>query len=143
METIVLYPRNGVLALVAQLGEVLEIVNLHDTTRHFIVAGPNCEPASHPHGDEAIPNGIMGFSDIHIADHYIYIAFHGRKFADIGRNGDTTDGGKYTTSSTSKETPSTATSWIISSTPSTSTSSAKRSSPSMSTTTTHYRILPP
>ena len=48
---------------------------------------------------EGIPTGIMGFSDVHTTDHFIYTEFHGRSFKDIGqayqRGEDIEDGGRY------------------------------------------------
>lgn len=89
-------PQNGILAMVTQLGEVLEIVNLKDTTKHFISIGPNGVPEYEAMETEAIPTGIMGFSDVHVTDKYIYTVFHGRHFKDIDpSNPNRQDGGRY------------------------------------------------
>lgn len=88
-------PRNGVLAAATQLGEVLEIYNLKDST-HFVIEGPNGEPHYTISGGYAIPDGIMGFTDIQVTDNYIYTAFQGKTFKDINRNqGQLTDGGEH------------------------------------------------
>lgn len=53
-------PRNGVLAAVTQLGEVLEIYNLKDST-HVVRIGPHGEPKFKVAEGYGIPTGIMGF----------------------------------------------------------------------------------
>lgn len=54
-------PRNGVLAAVTQLGEVLEIYNLKDST-HVVRIGPHGEPKFKVAEGYGIPTGIMGFA---------------------------------------------------------------------------------
>lgn len=75
-------PRNGVLAAVTQLGEVLEIYNLKDST-HVVRIGPHGEPEFKISQGYGIPTGIMGFSDIHVTDSAIYAVFQGHAFKDI------------------------------------------------------------
>jgi hypothetical protein len=88
-------PRRGVLAAATQLGEVLEIYNFNDST-HYVVMGPNGEPAFREKNGYAIPDGIMGFSDIQITDKYIYTVFHGRRFKDMPTDPKQfVDGGEY------------------------------------------------
>ena len=91
-------PRNGVLAAVTQLGEVLEIYNLKDST-HVVCMGPHGEPEFQVSGGYGIPTGIMGFSDVQVTDRAIYAVFHGRSFKDIAqdaRNGiNHLDGGQF------------------------------------------------
>lgn len=91
-------PHNGVLAAVTQLGEVLEIYNLKDSTR-VVRMGPHGEPEFQISGGYGIPTGIMGFSDVHVTDDAIYAVFHGISFKDIARNGQNSvkmeDGGRY------------------------------------------------
>lgn len=69
-----------------------------DTTQ-TVRYGPNGEPQFAISQSEGIPTGIMGFSDVHITDHFIYTVFHGRSFKDIGqayqRGEDIEDGGRY------------------------------------------------
>lgn len=88
-------PRNGVLAAVTQLGEVLEIYNLKDST-HTVRVGPNGEPefkiGAQGYG---IPTGIMGFCDVQVTDSAIYTVFHGRTFKEIARQKKKVDGGQY------------------------------------------------
>lgn len=90
-------PRNGILAAVTQLGEVLEIYNLKDST-HVVCIGPHGEPEFKIAEGYGVPNGIMGYSDVQVTDSVIYAVFHGNTFEDISRKmqkGDMTDGGKY------------------------------------------------
>lgn len=90
-------PRNGVLAAVTQLGEVLEIYNLKDST-HVVRIGPNGEPKFKILEGYGIPTGIMGFCDVQVTDDAIYAVFQGRTFkevAEAAQKGDMTDGGMY------------------------------------------------
>ncbi len=88
-------PHNGVLAAVTQLGEVLEVYNLKDST-HVVCKGPHGEPEFRQSEGYAIPTGIMGFSDVQVTDHYIYAVFHGRMFKELSQqNGRIIDGGQY------------------------------------------------
>lgn len=90
-------PRNGVLAAVTQLGEVLEIYNLKDST-HVVRVGPYGEPEFQVSEGYGIPTGVMGFSDVQVTDKAIYAVFHGRSFKDIelnARKGMNLDGGRY------------------------------------------------
>ena len=72
-------PKNGVLALVTQLGEVIEVYNLKNGF-HKVVFGPNGEPVFSAQGSEAIPKGIKGFNDVFVADSCIYATFDGVTF---------------------------------------------------------------
>ena len=89
-------PRNGVLAAVTQLGEVLEIHNLKDSTQ-IICIGPHGEPEFKVSNGYGIPTGIMGFSDIQVTDKAIYTVFHGRTFKELSRQpkDKKVDGGQY------------------------------------------------
>lgn len=88
-------PGNHTLAMVTQLGEVLEIYNLKDST-HIVKIGPHGEPEYNESGGMAIPSGIMGFSDVQVTDKYIYTVFHGRSFKEIAQQRQpVTDGGQY------------------------------------------------
>lgn len=62
---------NGVLATATQLGEVLEIYNLKDSTQ-VVRIGPHNEPEFKVSQGYGIPVGIMGFSDIQVTDQAIY-----------------------------------------------------------------------
>ena len=89
-------PKNGVLAAATQLGEVLEIYNLKDTS-HVMRIGPHGEPEFKVSGGYGIPAGIMGFSDIQVTDQAIYTVFHGRTFKELSQQprGKEIDGGQY------------------------------------------------
>ena len=91
-------PRNGVLAVVTQLGEVLEIYNLKDST-HIVRIGPYGEPDFKVSQGYGIPIGIMGFSDVQVTDSAVYAVFHGRLFKEIAQSArvgvNLPDGGKY------------------------------------------------
>jgi hypothetical protein len=76
------HPRNGLLVMVTQLGEVLELVHPGDSAR-TVLYGPHGEPEFQVAQSEGIPTGIMGFSDVQVTDHYIYAVFHGRTFKEI------------------------------------------------------------
>ena len=75
-------PDNGILAMVTQLGEVLEVFNLKDST-HVVKIGPHGEPKFDETDGMAIPNGIMGYSDVYVAEDKIYALFWGTSFKDI------------------------------------------------------------
>lgn len=87
-------PHNGILAAVTQLGEVLEIFNLKDST-HIVSMGLNGEPQFKVSGGYGIPTGIMGFSDVQVTDSVVYAVFHGRSFKEIAHQKERIDGGKY------------------------------------------------
>ena len=88
-------PHNGVLAAVTQLGEVVEVYNLKDST-HVVRIGEHDEPEFKVSDGYGIPTGIMGFSDVQVTDSAIYAVFHGTSFKEIARqSGKLPDGGKY------------------------------------------------
>ena len=90
--------KKGILALVTQLGEVIEIYNLQNNT-HKVLYGPNGEPNFEISNGYGIPTGIMGFSDVQVTDKYIYAVFHGHSFKEIAnrikKGAPSIDGGKY------------------------------------------------
>lgn len=91
-------PQKKISAMATQLGEVLEIYNFKDSVQ-FIIYGPHGEPEFQSTPSDAIPIGIMGFSDIQITDNYIYTVFHGKTFKEIEQalkqGKKTEDGGYY------------------------------------------------
>lgn len=88
-------PHNSTLAVVTQLGEVIEVYNLKDST-HVVRIGEHGEPEFKVSDGYGIPTGIMGFSDVQVTDSAIYAVFHGTTFKDIAKqNGHLPDGGKY------------------------------------------------
>lgn len=74
-------PKNGVLAIVTQLGEVVELFNLK-TREHHVCYGPGGEPVFSIAQSEAIPKGIKGFNDVVVSDSCIYTVFDGISFKD-------------------------------------------------------------
>lgn len=91
-------PRNGMLAAATQLGEVLELWNLRDST-HTVLLGPGGEPQFQVRQGYGIPTGIMGFIDVQVADSAVYAIFQGTSFKEIGQSiqqGESLqDGGRY------------------------------------------------
>ena len=88
-------PQNDVLAAATQLGEVLEIYNLKDSTR-VVRVGPCGEPEFKISEGYGLPTGIMGFSDVQVTDCAIYAVFHGRTFKEIAKQqAPIIDGGRY------------------------------------------------
>ena len=88
-------PRNGVLVAVTQLGEVVDVYNLKDST-HVVRIGEHDEPEFKVSDGYGIPIGIMGFSDVQVTDSAIYAVFHGTSFKEIAKQGGKLpDGGKY------------------------------------------------
>ena len=91
-------PRNGLLAAATQLGEVLELYNLQDST-HVVCIGPNGEPQFQVSQGYGIPTGIMGFGDVQVTDRAVYAVFSGRTFKELVQSAqkgeDLPDGGSY------------------------------------------------
>lgn len=78
-------PENGILVFVTQLGEAIEIYNTKENT-HYVLYGPNGEPKFKKDSQgESIPTeeGIMGFCDVVVTNHYIYAPFRGISFREI------------------------------------------------------------
>ncbi len=82
---------HGILAMVSQLGQVLEIYDLKKKRTINIVK--NEEPEFIVKGGHAIPNGIMGYSDVYVGNESIYALFWGHSFEDIKRGKVTHEGG--------------------------------------------------
>ena len=78
-------PKNGVLAIVTQLGEVVELFNLK-TGEHKVYYGPHGEPLFHISQGYGLPIGIMGFHDVKVTEHLIYTVFQGVSFKEIARS---------------------------------------------------------
>lgn len=79
-------PDNGILAMATQLGQVIEIYNLKTDETINIVYGIFGEPEFATQDIYAIPNGIMGYSDLHVGKDKIYTLFWGTSFKDIRKN---------------------------------------------------------
>lgn len=78
-------PKNGVLAIVTQLGEVVELFNLK-TGEHKVYYGPHGEPLFHISQGYGLPIGIIGFHDVKVTEHLIYTVFQGVSFKEIARS---------------------------------------------------------
>lgn len=79
-------PDNGILAMATQLGQVIEIYNLKTNETINIVYGKFGEPEFATQDTYAIPNGIMGYSDLQVGKDGIYTLFWGTSFKDIRNN---------------------------------------------------------
>lgn len=78
-------PQNGILAIATQLGEVLELYNLaHDSLIHTYY-GHEGAPKYIVRNGMAIPNGIMGYSDVYVGEKFIYALFWGSRIEDVKR----------------------------------------------------------
>lgn len=75
-------PRNGLLAMVTQFGEVLELYDFQNDHVQVRV-GPGGEPKCRYKGAAAYPNGIRGYSDVFVGDKYIYALFWGYEYAKV------------------------------------------------------------
>ncbi len=84
-------PHNGVVAMVTQLGDVLEVYDLANE-KTYTTIGLAGEPRCRYQGTTAIPNGIMGYSDVFVGDRYIYAVFWGHPLDKI-KNGEITEEG--------------------------------------------------
>lgn len=76
-------PDNGILAMVTQLGQVIEIYNLKTNGIINILYGKFGEPEFVNQGVYAVPTGIMGYSDVHVGKDKIYTLFWGTSFKKI------------------------------------------------------------
>ncbi|MDD4921194.1 MAG: BF3164 family lipoprotein [Bacteroidales bacterium] len=86
-------PKNNILAMVTQLGEVLEIYDLKGDSTIKVFSGKFGKPIFKYNGGYAIPNGIMGYSDVYVGTNYIYAIFWGHSFEDIKRGTVKVEGG--------------------------------------------------
>ena len=86
-------PSNGILAMVTQLGQVLELYNLKTNTIINIVYGKDGEPEFINKGGYASPCGIMGYSDVYVGTNKIYAIYWGKSFKDIENDPNSKDGG--------------------------------------------------
>ncbi len=87
-------PHNGIAALATQFGEVLEIYNLHNNTTKIVV-GTGGEPKCKFRGAGAIPDGILGYSDVFVGEKNIYALFWGHEYKKIMSGEITVEGGNY------------------------------------------------
>lgn len=85
----------GILAMATQLGQVIEIYDIKNNSVINVAHHKSQEPEFSTHGGYAVPTGIMGYSDIHVGDEYIYAIFWGHSFDDIRTGKIKEEGGKY------------------------------------------------
>lgn len=86
-------PSNGILAMVTQLGQVLELYDLKKDSIINIVYGKAGEPEFINKGGYASPCGIMGYSDVYVGKDKIYAIFWGKSFKNIENEPNLKDGG--------------------------------------------------
>lgn len=86
---------NGILGVVTQLGQVLELYDLKQDTVIKIVYKDGMEPQFVSRGNYAVPNGIMGYSDVFVGQEYVYAIFWGHSFEDIRQQKQDKEGGRY------------------------------------------------
>jgi hypothetical protein len=83
----------GILAIVTQLGQVIE---LYDMKEERCIASINTEneaPVFIEKQGYAIPDGIMGYSDVYVSESAVYALFWGSSFEDIRRGKVKNEGG--------------------------------------------------
>lgn len=88
-------PKNRILAMVTQLGQVLEIYDLKNRRIVNIIRQQGLEPEFIVNGNYAVPTGIMGYSDVYVGQKCIYAIFWGHSFEDIRQGKETKEGGRY------------------------------------------------
>lgn len=85
--------KTGILAVATQLGQVLEIYNLKEELPIASVNIKNGTPQFSEKQSYAIPNGIMGYSDIYVSDSAIFTLFWGSSLEDVHKGIVTHEGG--------------------------------------------------
>jgi hypothetical protein len=86
-------PKTGILAVVTQLGQVIE---LYDMKEERCVASINTGKGAPEFTEKqgyAIPDGIMGYSDVHVSESAVYALFWGSSFDEIRRGRVKNEGG--------------------------------------------------
>jgi hypothetical protein len=76
-------PQNGILAVVTQLGQVIEIYDMKKEQHITLINATKGAPQFTEKQNYAIPNGIMGYSDVYVSENTIYALFWGYSFEDI------------------------------------------------------------
>lgn len=89
------HPGHGIVAMVTQMGQVLEIYDIKNERVVNIVCPKGMEPQFTTAGNYAVPTGIMGYSDVHVGREHIYAVFWGHSFDDIKQQKVTKEGGRY------------------------------------------------
>ncbi|MDR1524343.1 MAG: TolB-like 6-bladed beta-propeller domain-containing protein [Tannerella sp.] len=75
--------KTGILAVVTQLGQVIEIYNLKEERPIASINVGNGAPQFSEKQNYAIPEGIMGYSDVYVSDSTIYALFWGHSFKEL------------------------------------------------------------
>jgi len=88
-------PDRGILATVTQLGQVVEIYDIKNDSLIRVVNQKAGAPRFQERGGYAIPDGIMGYSDVYVGNENIYAVFWGHSFDDIRRNKVENEGGHF------------------------------------------------
>ena len=88
-------PDLGILATVTQLGQVVEIYDIPNDSLIRVINQQAGAPRFQIKGGYAIPDGIMGYSDVHVGNENIYAVFWGHSFDDIKRNKIENEGGRF------------------------------------------------
>lgn len=86
-------PENRLLAVATQLGDVIELYDLKNKKLVKVIYGTGGEPAYDAQDGYAVPNGIMGYSDIMVGKDRIYALFWGHTFLDLKRGKVKKEGG--------------------------------------------------
>ena len=86
-------PDNGILAIVTQMGEVIELYSLPDGKLITLITGFYGEPTFDYIQGNVIPNGIMGYADVFVGKNNIYTIFEGHTFKDIASKKFNKEGG--------------------------------------------------
>ncbi|MCY4778294.1 BF3164 family lipoprotein [Sphingobacterium sp. UT-1RO-CII-1] len=89
------HPAHGLLVMATQLGQVLEIYDMKKEILVNRVQPEGGQPQFSKTGGHAVPTGIMGYSDIHIDDKYIYALFWGHSFEDLKTEKILKEGGQF------------------------------------------------
>ncbi len=87
-------PTNHLLAIATQLGEVIELYNLKENKLLKVIYGKSGEPVYNTKEGYAIPDGIMGYSDVSVGRKHIYALFWGHTFKDMKKGLIKKEGGR-------------------------------------------------
>ncbi|MDL2241287.1 TolB-like 6-bladed beta-propeller domain-containing protein [Bacteroidales bacterium OttesenSCG-928-L03] len=88
-------PENGILAMVTQLGEVLEAYDMKNDSLIKVTVGRAGVPEFIDKGSYAVPNGIMGYGDVQVTKDRIYALFWNTSLKDIRQEKENIDGGRF------------------------------------------------
>ena len=83
----------GILAVVTQLGQVIEIYDMKEKRQIALINHRNGAPVFSEKQSYAIPAGIMGYSDVYVSDSVIYTLFWGHSFKEMHKGTINHEGG--------------------------------------------------